>query len=349
MQYLKAVCEKMLCSINAASSAVELIASADLIHHAMTVYRSGEIDEHIPARPPVEDWIQFYRGGPDLLRGLTDGDTSLLDMDGQESVEALKSLGQLSWLARNKSEDLRVIFREIFEEQDNIRKITRALRLSPRAFSIFLARIARELRTRESLGTENLNDDFISSSEMLFYIRVQLPCMMQYQMVPRVVMFNALRHKSELIRTQNIEILCRIDPWAHDLPAVSQWLNHPAGPIRRERMRRFRYWREQGIDDGKFSMRRVKQCIGGFAHVMIQQTGYWIDPSIRPIKWRSPNVDRGAILDLFHAVERERTGNAMAKDPDLCGLQPASVYHQMKRAARDWQPLLIDERRTKVA
>jgi hypothetical protein len=46
MQYLKAVTDKMFCSINAASSAVELIASADLMHHAMTVYRSGDIDEH---------------------------------------------------------------------------------------------------------------------------------------------------------------------------------------------------------------------------------------------------------------------------------------------------------------
>ena len=343
MEYLKSVCERMKCSIGASSSAVELI------HHAMMVYRSGEIDEHLPARPPIENWERMYRGGPDLLRGVADGDESLLGMNGEEAVQTLRSLGQISWMARSKSEDLRVVFQEIFEEQETIRQFIRGLRLGPRAHSIYLARIARELRERESLAAEDLNDDFISSPEMLFYIRVQLPCMMQYRMVPRVVIFKATRDKSELVRTQNIEILCRLDPWAHDLPVVSRWLNHPAGPVRRERMRRFCYLREQGIDDGQFSMRRVKQCIGGFVHLMIRQTGTWLDTSVRPWKWTPPKLDRGLILQLFHAVEKERTGNPNAKDPDLCDIQPRSFYKQMDRASCDWKPLLINGRGTKVA
>lgn len=349
MQYLKSICEKMRCSVNAAAPAVQLIASADLIHHAMKVYRSGEIDEHLPARPAIEDWVRLYRGGPDLLRGLTDGDSSLLGMDGKGSVETLKTLGQLSWMARNKSEDLRVIFQEMFEQQETIRELARGIRLSPRAFSIFLAGVARELREREAAGSLTEDDGFISSPEMLFYVRVQLPCMLHYQMVPRVVMFNAIKHKSEVIRTQNIEILCRLDPWAHDLPVVSQWLNHPAGAVRSERMRKFRYLREQGINDGQFSMRQVKQCIGGFVHLMIEQTGHWFDLSTGRLRLQPPKVDRGVILNLFDAVERERTGNPLAEDEDLCGLQRASVYQQMRRASRDWRPLVVDDRRTKVA
>jgi hypothetical protein len=58
-------------------------------------------------------------------------------MDGKESVDTLRKLGQFSWMARNKSEDLRVIFQEMFQGQETIRQFIRSMRLSPRAFSSF--------------------------------------------------------------------------------------------------------------------------------------------------------------------------------------------------------------------
>lgn len=344
MPYLKAVGEKLACNYIAASSAIELIASADLIHHTMTVFRSGEIDQHIPARPPIDQWDGFYRDGTDLLRGIADADKSLLGMDGDEVVETYKMLGQLSWLARRKPEDLRVVLEDLLYQQEIRRGFLRSLRLAPRAFSMFLARISRELRHRDEVASEKASDEFISTPQMLFYTRVLLPCVMHYQLTPRTVMHRAMQGDSNMI-----ENLCRLDPWAHDLPVVSQWLNHPAGPVRTERMRKFRYLREQGINDGQFTNRRVKQCIGGFAHLMIQHTGRWLDVSVRPWVWREPKVNRGVILELFHAVEKERTGNPMAEDPDLCGPQNRSFYKQVERASLDWKPLLIHERQTKVA
>ena len=143
-----------------------------------------------------------------------------------------------------------------------------------------------------------------------------------------------------------IEILCRVDTRARELPAVVDWINHGGPPaLRKSRLESVQAWEAGGLKEGQFSEQRVKQAIAGFVYAMVRSTGWTID--LTTGKKRQSRINARSILDLFDAVEKLRTGDPLANDPDLHEEQFESFSKAVRRWAKQWSRLMPSPRRTK--
>lgn len=142
-----------------------------------------------------------------------------------------------------------------------------------------------------------------------------------------------------------VEILCRVDSRARELPTVADWINY-GGPsaLRKARRDLIRDWEASGLKKGKFSEERVKQAIAGFVYSMVRSIGWTID--IKTGKRRRSRLNARLILDLFDAVEKLRTGDPLASDPDLHEEQFESYSRAVRRWSKRWERLIPTSRRT---
>lgn len=319
---------------------VRLIASSEMIHGVLEAIRSGKAEELLPAPPPIEIWIEHYRGGLRLLRAVADADPRALGAGGSDAVATYRDLAETGRFARRYPLELEAQIRDELATPEGRRRFARELALTPRFLKHHLRIVSAEIESGQGPCDVHDPDAFFRNPAARFYLTIMLPCLMQYRITPREVLNGANRGSQEMVR-----ILCHLDPRAREFPAVQAWLNHESGEVRRSRAAMARDWEAAGLDEGQFSMLNVKQAIAGFVKVMLQTTGRAMD--FRTGKWIEPNTDARRILNVFDEVERIRTGDPLASDPDLHEVQFGSFSRQVRRWADRWKGLMPAPRRTK--
>jgi len=333
MKHILPASQALPCNPIARHLALEVIACADLIYFMLEMYRSRDIDAHLPPRPPAAEWESFYAGGPRLLRAIADGDPSLFGMDGEEAVDTFVSLAQTSKRIRKHPDEFGGALKEVMQDKQAVQTVIQLFQEMTAFFEARTAEIAQELRDTSRYEVPEQRAALFDLSEPMFYLRVLLPCVIHYQRSPRDLLYEARRGDEKAI-----ESICRIDPWAQDLSVISEWLNADSGDDRLAREKKYLLWKRKGLDHGQFSKARVKKAIGGFVLSMVRNTGQYLDP--KAMKIEDPEIDVRLILNLFDAVEKERTGRELAHDPDLNDIQIESLSKSMAEWADKWDELM---------
>lgn len=333
MKYILSAAQALPCNPIVRHIALEVIAGADLIYFMLEMYRSREIDAHLPPRPPAAEWESLYAGGPRLLRAIADGDPSLFGMDGKEAVNTFVSLAQTSKLIRKHPNEFGEALKEVVQDKEAVATFVQLFQELTAFFETRTAEIAQELRDNTRYEVPEHRAALFDLPEPMFYLRVLLPCVIHYQRSPRDLLYEARRGDEK-----SIEGICRIDPWAQDLSVISDWLNAESGDERLAREKKYLLWKRKGLDHGQFSKARVKKAIGGFALSMVRNTGQYLDS--KAMKFEDPEINVRLILNLFDAVEKERTGRSLAHDPDLNEIQIESLSKSMSEWADKWDELM---------
>lgn len=322
-------------------AAVQMAASADMVHGLIDNLRDGVVEDDLEAPPAIEQWMGLYDGGLELLSGLGDADPRAFGGTGEDLTGGFRDLAAMGRALRKDGKQIGESINESLKEPEGRRAFQRGFEFWHRFLRMELRKLATQIQSGEMDPGVAEPAGFFSHPAPRFYLTVMLPCLMQYQLTPREVMAGALRGDATMI-----EILCRVDSRARELPAVADWINY-GGPsaLRKARRDRVLEWEAGGLRQGKFSEERVKQAIAGFVYAMVRKTGWTID--LKTGKRRRSRIDARLILNLFDAVEQLRTGDPLSSDPDLHDEQFESYSRAVRRWAKRWGSLMPEPRRTK--
>lgn len=265
--------------------------------------RQGKLDELLPARLPIDQWVSLYSEHRRVMMCVADHFPHLLG-NGSKTLARLDQYRAISTMVRTDPK----AFAALIERRGE----AWLMRLFSTGRNLGLRQYRRHLQALEAdfsgVGDDANGPDFGTrlkeSPELLFYFRVVLPCLCVYQTHPASLLRKARRATNEQQRAQAIERLVRIDPMMAHEPSVVEWCHgSDSGTVRKARMEQIDHWCRTGLD-GRFSSMQVYASIGGLIWGLVESFGLYIDSKRQ--KLRKPSITAEQIRQLFYAVEEDR-------------------------------------------
>lgn len=322
-------------SIIAATYSHQAVFAAEKMHFISEKLRSREIDRRLPMLPPYEIWSKLYLDHQRFFEAVADQWPGVAG----PSADIKGTSANLRIFNRMRKENPEEVAKEIRSELEQVpvRRINAWFRLNVREarkkYRRHLEVIAEDLTDRID---DKVVDDFeaaiTSKVEMLFFLRVVLMCLAEYETLP-IHLLRKAWHSDEL----SIERLLRLDDvMIHD-PRIQRWITGSGGAQRVRRLQLAARWMSDG-PNGKNPRLRFKQSMAGLISAMSEKMFFvWKGRTIV----RQPLTAR-QIADLFDAAYRDKMGRreAVMVDPDISTINDESWAKAIQRLRPIWTKVL---------
>lgn len=325
------------CSFSLAVAVQELAVLAKGAFEVMCRFRSGELEEKLPSIHSVPGWLALYNE-PGRITAVVAQHVADIE-DGRELVQDMRYCRRTFGNPKRGPKLIKEAIQNIPEHK--IREFLRVNgRCAQRNYHAHLGNLAAELEGDASESYEWFGKAIETHPEMLFYLRVVLPCLLLYQKHP-ILLLRQARRSSGVVQSQAIEDLVRLDPYIHNHPDIQAWEYQSPGPIRADRQRLLAKWRLEGLNTGKFTWTRWLEVMGGLVQAVSQVLGwYYGEQGGRFFQGRA-NFEAERIRELFQAAHQDRAGRRRPDvDEQLASLQTASWRRMLAKYRRLWMPVL---------
>lgn len=316
-----------------AIAAQQLVLMADQAHALLESLRIGGLDQHLPYRPPVNEWLRLYRQHRRIRRVLVDYAPNVLEFRSGEEVESV--LDWVNALGRDVAGA-----RDAFEGWLRSLPKDRQRRLVYRAVKRARRWYRNHLRDMKAYVRGDDEDDEDPSAfwdllrdvpEIHFFGRVTLPCFAAYEVGPLDLLRRARGGEASAI-----EDLLRLDDMTFQDPKVAAWVHGRGGSVSRSRAGMAGRWMEAGL--AKPLSRKALKC--SLAGLISRFSGVL-----------GKRLTAKQILDLFDAAARdlEGTSDRWSVDADLQGTSPEAFQKAIQRHRQLWQiepALRVDRKRS---
>lgn len=311
---------------------------AEAVHGVLEKVRSGELDAKLPARPPVAEWFALYEDHRRVSLAVFKYFPEVMGK-GEKGQEAMDSWREELVAIKNDPAKFKRRLRRA-----SYRMITQAI-LSAfsqrrRDYKRHLDALRREMRGQEVKDNRDLGKILAKSPEFHWYMRVALPCVVAYKTFPITLLRKARRKgksgKAAAAQAEAIERLVRLDATMLYEPTIERWWNGVDGPVRQIRFEQLQNWAREGMDTGKFSLRLVKQSLGGLILAMANLYGMhwtWTSQKLTPAE-----ITAEQVRQLFYAVAQDKAGRVMGVcDEDLEDLELESWRRAIMTHRKLWK------------
>lgn len=308
------------------------------VHGVLEKLRTGELDEKLPGRPPLQDWLKFYddhrRVSVEVMKIFPEvmGE----GQDGQNSIDAWR---KESVAIKNDPEKFKRRLKRMGKLK-LLRGIGAGVQFARFGHKKHLGELRLELMGKEKKDKRDLLKLLTDRPEFLWYLRVGLPCVVLYKTFPITLLRKAIRaekaKRSTAVQAYAIERLVRLDPLMMNHPAIERWWNSAHGPVRLARFKQLATWASEGLNCGKFSACLVKEAMGGLILEIAERFGkHFTWPNM---KVYDPQITAEQVRELFYAVTKDRSGSSMGVvDEDLEDLQRGSWRRAITTHKKMWK------------
>ena len=286
------------------TAALQLALYPKDFHDPLKKLKAGErIEGHIPL-PPIDEWLEFYKNHGKVYLGLTN---SLIQLDNRLSgiidfyeglMFSLASLRHITQL------ELQEAVNELKSEDKN--RIFESLKENFKAIE--------NLIIGDHLEDSEKKQKFISTPEVLFFVRVWAPCFLLYGDYPAYILRKARQGDEEAF-----EKLLRLDKLLIYEPKMKKIFKKATETKARGRMsliaKAFR-----STPKAKIEIKHIKYFFAGLLSLISIAMGQKLKA-----------VD---IHNLFDAVARDTTDELV--DPDLI-VSPETFEKGIQRARDFWK------------
>jgi len=286
------------------TAALQLALYPKDFHDPLKKLKAGErIEGHIPL-PPIDEWLEFYKNHGKVYLGLTN---SLIQLDNRLSgiidfyeglMFSLASLRHITQL------ELQEAVNELKSEDKN--RIFESLKENFKAIE--------NLIIGDHLEDSEKKQKFISTPEVLFFVRVWAPCFLLYGDYPAYILRKARQGDEEAF-----EKLLRLDKLLIYEPKMKKIFKKATETKARGRMsliaKAFR-----STPKAKIEIKHIKYFFAGLLSLISIAMGQKLKA-----------VD---IHNLFDAVARDTTDELV--DPDLI-VSPETFEKGIQRARNFWK------------
>lgn len=320
----------------------DVAVGADWVHGVMEAIREGTVDERLPAKPEPAVWLGYYRDHRRVTVAINNYFPEVLGGKGEEGQRNLDDLRAAMNQARENPTKFKNQLKR-FGKKRLVLFLQEIFRARGKAYKRHLEEVRRELTGTGRKDKRNVDRILEKSPEFHWYLRVALPCVVVYRTFPITLLRMARRRgkgaSGAAAQARAIERLVRLDPMAIHDPKIERWINGVHGSVRELRIQQVNAWVSEGLDTGKFSARMVKQSMGGLILALAELFGrYW---SWVPPLLREPYIEARHVLELFHAVQRDKAGKVVGVyDEDLVDLQLESWRRAIKTQRKLWIKML---------
>ena len=325
--------EKHKISVLVALTAQRLVLMADQAFAVLEGFRAGELEKHLPCRPPFREWLRLYRQHRQIRLTLADHGPTVLGFRSGEEVESGMNLANA--LARNVSglrEEFEAWWRKLSMEKQQ-RLAFRAVKRGRRWYRKHLREMKAYVRGDEEDGDDASTfwNTLTDVPELHFFSRVTLPCFAAYEVGPLDLLRRARGGD-----VGAIEDLLRLDDMAIHDPKVAAWVHGGGGSVSRARIGMAARWMEAGLAK-PISGKTLKCSLAGLISRLSEVLGR--------------RLSAKQILGLFDAAARdlEGTPGKWSVDSDLQGTSPDTFRKAIQRHRKLWQiePVLgVDKKRS---
>ena len=246
----------------------DIAAMADPAYGCMLQVRSRGIEEALPQRPPMHEWLELYRNPQKLFTGTAD---AFPVIKGESGYGTLRAIAELRRLGRYVQEDpgasLRLLKRAA-KHKSLKREFAASAREARIKYKVHLRRLKSDIQgaVMSNSEREHFDKQIASNPAIYFYLRVVLPCMMTYQATPKALCLALDDAKNQTERAEAAEKLVRLDGHGIYLPAIQTWMNDSSGATRQEREALARRWWGQGLQQKQFKRTAFKASLGSLIH-----------------------------------------------------------------------------------
>lgn len=310
---------------------------AEAVHGVIEKLRSGEIDDRLPGRPDLDEWLKFY------------------DDHRRVSVEVMRIFPEIMGRGQDGQDKLDAWRKEAVTIKNDPEKFKRKLKRAGRAsllhaigtgfqmacfsYKKHLEEARLELKGKQKPDKRDLGKILKNRHEFHWYMRVGLPCVIVYRTFPITLLRKAIRggkkRRPSPAQASAIERLVRLDPLMMHHPAIVKWWNEAHGAVRQARFKQLTAWAAEGLDTGKFSARQIKESLGGLILEMAATFGRYM--TLQEPKLHDPELTAEQVRQLFYAVAQDKAGFAMGVvDEDLEDLERGSWRRAIHEHKKIW-------------
>lgn len=182
-----------------------------------------------------------------------------------------------------------------------------------------------------------------SSHEVLFLLKVWLPCWIEYHQTP-----NELLTQPRTGDIEAIEKLLRIDRGFVECdPLIIKFARQARMQNNVAWSKRYSAALEAGAKPlGQFSRKRIKYWMAGYIYVMAQHAHKKYHQMYKELRFKFKRgykpkfkLSYTKILELFDALSRDITGKI---DPDFCQIDAKSFETRVRKYIPFWEKIVID-------
>jgi len=339
------------CPMNvlAAGTIQQAAVMADPMYELAEAYRSGLVDRLLPCRPEDGRWFRFYRDHDLVTAGIEGQVGPMPDLIGKPLLGSMGLReGTAFWRevqawSRTDPDGFKAAICGGRSRGELWRWVRARRRLGQRYYRHHLEALRYQIR--DGVGEHDGGFDLALRGEpgLYYYMRVVLPAFLILRTTPVIELRRLRQRADEGQRLEAVERLCRMDPSAHRMPEVVDWMNVADGLVRQERERLVRKATDRGLGGGKFSRQAFKAMVAGWMVAFVGRVGGYLDFVNAGIQ--RAKLDPAVARELLHAVHRDRAGRgtlaASAYDSDIVEMQTGSWARQVERYAKRMEHLLI--------
>jgi len=323
-------------SFLSAMQAHQAVVLSDMIRQWSVWLRQGKLDNALPMRPDYREWLQLYRNHRHVFREAMNA-FSESGMRVQPFIKMLETCQQISQKAKQDPESFKAEMREELSRCSHghiQRWFQQGVRAVRKEYEQHLKELANMITGQDNHEDLTWFDQALrSSAELYFCMRVVLPCLIEYCMLP-VDLLRQARNGDE----RAIERLLRLDDLVIHEPKVINWINGQGGGQRRARLDDATKWAKEG-PIGQNSEWHFKECVGGLISAFSHHAFFILDRN----RLKPQPLTAVQIRDLFDALyrDKQRRREAVMTDPDFARVNPESWSKAIARYRQQWERVLF--------
>ena len=320
--------------MHAAMVCHEAVCSAEIMWEGSDAVRSGKLDDMLPGRPLRDDWLKMYRDHKRVFRVLAEV-SPIWEGQGDEAEHVVLDIRALSRYAKSSPDELKAELGGLLRETGH-KRVRAFWRLSVReARKDYLSHLGRMMvrASRSEPDDGWLDETIVKHPELVFFLRVMFPCLLQYCMLPCDLLRQARQGDK-----QAIENLLRLDDAAASDPRIQHWIDGVPGRVRRARVDQVRDWTQRG-PVGRADAWHFKLMAGGLVSAVSHKACFMLKG--RELKPRPLNAPQ--IMQLFDAWYRDKSGRreAVMSDPAFARVTPHAWSSGVRRYRKQWERVLF--------